>query len=70
MDEREHYRRAEAEKALLSEAFARIVRGDFSEALEYELTEDVWYRLTIKMIGKRADTMIMMVTFYEISIYK
>lgn len=70
VDEREHYRRAEAEKALLSEAFARIVRGDFSEALEYELTEDVWYRLTIKMIGKRADTMIMMVTFYEISIYK
>lgn len=70
VDQQEHYRRSEAEKALLSEAFGRIVRGDFLEALEYELTEDVWYRVTVKMIGKRADTMIMMVTFYEISAYK
>ena len=70
VDQQEHYRRSEAEKALLSETFARIVRGDFSEALEYELTEDVRYRVTVKMIGKRADTMIMMVTFYEISAYR
>lgn len=70
VNEDEHNRRVLAERELLGEAFAKIVRGDFCGPMEYELTEDIWYRLTVKVIGKRADTMIMMVTFYEISQYK
>ena len=66
----EHNRRVREEKLLLGEAFAKLVRGDFCEPMEYELTDDVWYRVTVKMIGKRADTMIIMATFYEISEYK
>jgi len=70
ISEREHNRRIQAEEDLLSEAFAKIVRGDFCGPMEYELTDDIWYRVTVKVIGKRGDTMIMMVTFYEISEYK
>lgn len=70
VSEHEHNRRVHAERELLSEAFSKIVRGDFCGPMEYELTEDIWYRVTVKVIGKRADTMIMMVTFYEISEYK
>ena len=70
ISEVEHNRRVREEKLLLGEAFAKLVRGDFCEPMEYELTDDVWSRVTVKMIGKRADTMIIMVTFYEISEYK
>ena len=70
ISEFEHNRRVREERLLLGEAFAKLVRGDFCEPMEYELTDDVWYRVTVKMIGKRADTMIIMVTFYEISEYK
>ena len=70
ISEMEHNRRVREEKLLLGEAFAKLVRGDFCEPMEYELTDDVWYRVTVKMIGKRADTMIIMATFYEISEYK
>lgn len=70
ISEFEHNRRVREERLLLGEAFAKLVRGDFCEPMEYELTEDVWYRVTVKMIGKRADTMIIMATFYEISEYK
>lgn len=70
VSEQEHNRRVETEREMLSEAFAKIVRGDFCGPMEYELTDDIWYRVTVKVIGKRADTMIMMVTFYEISEYK
>ncbi|MDE5699814.1 MAG: EAL domain-containing protein [Lachnospiraceae bacterium] len=70
VSEHEHNRRVHTERELLGEAFARIVRGDFCGPMEYELTEDIWYRVTVKVIGKRADTMIMMVTFYEISEYR
>lgn len=70
VSEHEHNRRVHAERELLSGAFSKIVRGDFCGPMEYELTEDIWYRVTVKVIGKRADTMIMMVTFYEISEYK
>lgn len=70
INENEHNRRVMAEKDLLGDAFAKIVRGDFCEPMEYELTDDVWYRVTVKIIGKRADTMIMMAIFYEISEYK
>lgn len=70
ISEFEHNRRVREERLLLGEAFAKLVRGDFCEPMEYELTDDVWYRVTVKMIGKRADTMIIMATFYEISEYK
>lgn len=70
VSEAEHNRRVMAERELLGEAFAKIVRGDFCGPMEYELTEDVWFRVTVKVIGRRADTMIMMVTFYEVSEYK
>lgn len=70
ISEMEHNRRVREEKILLGEAFSKLVRGDFCEPMEYELTDDVWYRVTVKMVGKRADTMIMMATFYEISEYK
>lgn len=70
VNEDEHNRRVMAERNLLSEAFFKIVKGDFCGPMEYELTQDIWYRVTVKVIGKRADTMIMMVTFYEISGYK
>ena len=70
ISEVEHNRRVREEKLLLGEAFAKLVRGDFCEPMEYELTDDVWYRVTVKMIGKRADTMVIMATFYEISEYK
>lgn len=69
INENEHNRRVMAEKELLGEAFEKIVRGEFCEPIEYELTDDVWYRITVKIIGKRADTMIMMAIFYEISEY-
>ena len=70
VSEGEHNRRIEAERSMLREAFAKIVRGDFCGPMEYELTGGIWYRVTVKVIGKRADTMIMMVTFYEISEYR
>ena len=70
VNEYEHNRRMQAENELLGEAFAKLVKGDFCGPMEYELAQDVWYRVTVKVIGKRADTMIMMVTFYEISEYR
>lgn len=70
VSESEYNRRVQAEQELLGEAFAKIVRGDFCGPMEYELTDDIWYRVTVRVIGKRSDTMIMMVTFCEISEYK
>ena len=70
ISEMEHNRRVRAERELLVAAFSKLVKDDFCEPMEYQLTDDVWYRVKVKMIGKRADTMIMMVTFCEISEYK
>lgn len=58
------------EREMFLKAFEKIASGDYCEPIEYEVTEAVWYYITIKMIGKRADTTIMMVTFNDISIYK
>lgn len=68
-DEGEYARRIQQEKESLRETFARVARGDFCEPMEYELREGIWYRATVRMIGKRADTMLMMVTLCEISAY-
>ncbi|MDE6916972.1 MAG: hypothetical protein K2P39_09285, partial [Lachnospiraceae bacterium] len=69
IDEGEYARRIQQEKESLRETFARVARGDFCEPMEYELREGIWYRATVRMIGKRADTMLMMVTLCEISAY-
>lgn len=70
IDETEHNRRVSNEREILRLEFGKLVRGEFFEPVEYEVAEDLWYRLSIKLIGKRADTMIIMVTFSEISEYK
>ena len=69
-DADEYDRRVDAERSMLKEAFAKIAAGDFCEPMEYEVTEDVWYRVTVKLIGRRSDVMIMMATFNDISDYK
>lgn len=70
IDENEHNRRVRNEREILKEEFHKLVSGDFVEPVEYEVTDDLWYKVTIKLIGKRVDTMIMLVTFYDISDYK
>ncbi len=70
VDENEHNRRLENERELLREEFRKLVNGDFVQPVEYEVTDDLWYRVTVRVIGKRADTMIILVTFYDISDYK
>lgn len=68
--ELEHNRRMAAERDMLKDAFAKIAAGDFCEPMEYEVSDDVWYRITVKLIGRRSDVMIMMATFCDISEYK
>ena len=70
VDEEEHNRRVSNEHDILREEFGKLVRGEFFEPVEYEVVTDLWYRLSIKPIGRRADTMIIMVTFSDISEYK
>lgn len=70
IDETEHNRRVSNERELLKQQFGKLVRGEFFGPVEYEVAEDLWYKLSIKPIGKRSDTMIIMVTFSDISEYK
>ena len=70
VDENEHNRRVRNECDILKEEFGKLVRGEFFSSVEYEVMTDVWYRLSIKPIGRRADTMIIMVTYNDISEYK
>lgn len=70
VDENEHNRRMRNESDILKEEFGKLVRGEFFGPVEYEVMTDVWYRLSIKPIGRRADTMIIMVTYSDISEYK
>lgn len=66
----EHERRMEAVTMLLRQAFAKLITGEFCEPMELEVAEDIWYRITVKMVGRRSDTTIIMATFYDISDYK
>lgn len=70
IDEEEHNRRVNEERQILKTQFGKLVRGEYFGPVEYEVTEDLWYRLSIKPVGKRSDTMIIMVTFNDISEYK
>lgn len=66
----EHECRMEAVTMLLRQAFAKLIAGEFCEPMELEVAEDIWYRITVKMVGRRSDTTIIMATFYDISDYK
>lgn len=70
IDEAEHSRRVKNERLLLKEQFGKLVKGELFGSVEYEVMADLWYRVSIKLIGKRVDTMIIMVTFNDISEYK
>lgn len=70
VDENEHNRRVRNECDILREEFGKLVRGEFFGPVEYEVMTDLWYKLSIKPIGRRADTMIIMVTYSDISEYK
>jgi hypothetical protein len=69
-DEQEYRRKMKEQQDILSECFDKIAKGDVCEPIEYELEQDVWYRIKVKMVGMRGDTMIMMATFCDISEYK
>ena len=70
IDDEEYKRRLSEQIDLLMDAFETIDKGDIPNPIEYELTEDVWYQITVKLMGRRSDTNIMMVTFTNISQYK
>ncbi|MDE7208081.1 MAG: EAL domain-containing protein, partial [Lachnospiraceae bacterium] len=70
VDENEHNRRVRNECDILRQEFGKLVSGEFFEPVEYEVVSDLWYKLSIKPIGRRADTMIIMVTYSDISEYK
>jgi len=70
IDEKEHSRRVKNERHLLKEQFGKLVKGELFGSVEYEVVTDLWYRVSIKLIGKRVDTMIIMVTFNDVSEYK
>jgi hypothetical protein len=69
-DEYEYRCKIDEQRGFLGEEFARIAKGDVCEPIEYNIMEDIWYRVAVKMIGMRGDTYIMMATFYDISDYK
>ena len=58
------------EQDTLKNLFNLIKNGEENVQIEYEFYEDVWYRISVKMVGTRVDTMIMMVTLINISEYK
>jgi EAL domain-containing protein (putative c-di-GMP-specific phosphodiesterase class I) len=66
----EYHAKIDEQRELLSEGFAQIANGEVSKPFEYEVMDDVWYRVTIKMVGKRGDTYIMMATFCDISEFR
>ena len=70
IDDEEYKIRLSEQIDLLMDAFETIDKGDIPNPIEYELTEDVWYQITVKLMGRRSDTNIMMVTFTNISQYK
>jgi diguanylate cyclase (GGDEF)-like protein len=69
-DESEYRGKLEEQRTFLTDMFSKIAKGDVCEPYEYNLTDDIWYRVTVKMVGMRADTCIMMATFTDISDYK
>jgi hypothetical protein len=68
--EAEYREKLEEQREFLSDGFSKIARGDVCEPVEYSVAPEIWYRVTVKMVGMRADTYIMMVTYVDISDYK
>jgi hypothetical protein len=68
--ELEYRRKLDEQRGFLSESFSRLAKGDICEPIEYNVVDDIWYRVTVRMVGMRADTCIMMVTFTDISDYR
>ena len=64
IDDEEYKRRLSEQIDLLMDAFETIDKGDIPNPIEYELTEDVWYQITVKLMGRRSDTNIMMVILH------
>jgi EAL domain-containing protein (putative c-di-GMP-specific phosphodiesterase class I) len=58
------------QKEFLSDAFDQLARGYTCKPIEYNLVEDTWYRITVKILGMRSGTYIMMATYNDISEYK
>jgi hypothetical protein len=69
-DEFEYQNKLNEQKGFLIDEFAKIASGDISEPIEYNVLDDIWYRVSIKMIGMRGDTYLMMATYLDISDYK
>jgi hypothetical protein len=69
-DEFEYQNKLNDQKRFLIAEFAKIASGDLSEPVEYNVLDDIWYRVSIKMVGMRGDTYLMMATYLDISDYK
>jgi diguanylate cyclase (GGDEF)-like protein len=69
-DELEYQNKLNDQKKFLIAEFAKIASGDLSEPVEYNVLDDIWYRVSIKMVGMRGDTYLMMATYLDISDYK
>jgi diguanylate cyclase (GGDEF)-like protein len=69
-NEYEYQCKLNEQKEFLTNEFAKIASGDLSEPVEYNLVDDIWYRVNIKLVGMRGDTYIMMATYLNISDYK
>lgn len=70
MSEIERERRRLNEKAMLKEAFDQVISGEILKPIEYQIDDYTCYSIDVKIIGKRADTNIMMTTYMNISEYK
>jgi hypothetical protein len=69
-NEYEYQCKLNEQKEFLIDEFVKIASGDLSEPVEYNLVDDIWYRVNIKLVGMRGDTYIMMATYLNISDYK
>lgn len=58
------------EKRELQMVFEGLAQEQKECELEFQREYNKWYRLSVKVIGNRADTQIIMVTFHDISDYK
>lgn len=60
----------EQEIDLFCELFERAVEEGEAVQIEYQKEYEEWYQVKVKVIGKKNDTYVMLVTFVDISEYK
>lgn len=70
LSEIEKEKRRANEKTMLKETFERIISGEIILPMEYQVSEYIWYRIDLKIIGNRPDTKIFMATYTNISEFK